>query len=75
MSQTKIDSVLESATNIAVGAGVALAAQLFLFPLYGIHIPLSTDLWLTLWFTIISFARSYLLRRFFNARRFWKGLT
>jgi hypothetical protein len=55
MPQTKIDSVLESATNIAVGAGVALAAQLFLFPLYGIHIPLSTDLWLTLWFTIISF--------------------
>lgn len=62
--QSKIRSAIESSVNILVGAGVALVSQLFLFPLYGIHVPLSTDLWLTLWFTIISFVRSYAIRRF-----------
>lgn len=59
---------MESCTNIVVGFGVALLSQLVIFPMYGIHIPFSVDLYITLWFTLISLIRSYCLRRWFNYR-------
>lgn len=66
MGQSKRASWVEACANVAIGAGVSLVAQLVLFPLYGIHIPLSTDLWLLGWFTVVSLIRSYVLRRVFN---------
>jgi len=66
MSQTKKHSLIESFTNVAIGYGVALASQLLIFPLYGIHIPLSDNIAIGAWFTIISIVRSYVLRRWFN---------
>jgi hypothetical protein len=66
MSQTRTHSLIESATNIAIGYSVALASQLAIFPLYGIHIPLSDNLAIGAWFTVISLARSYVIRRWFN---------
>ena len=66
MSQSKIYSLIESVANIAIGAGVALLSQLAIFPIFNIHIPLSSNLWIMLWFTIISVARSYIVRRGFN---------
>lgn len=68
MSQTRKGSLVESFANIAVGFGAALISQLIIFPLYNVHVPFSTDLVITLWFTVISLVRSYFLRRFFNAR-------
>jgi hypothetical protein len=59
---------MESCLNIAVGFGVALVSQLVIFPMYDIHVPLSVDIYITLWFTLISLVRSYALRRFFNYR-------
>lgn len=70
MKQTRTHSLIESVTNIAVGAGVALASQLAIFPLFGIHVSMSTNLWITLWFTIISVVRSYFLRRWFTRLSF-----
>lgn len=64
--QSHLHSVLESCANILLGYGVALGAQLLVFPRYGIIIPLSTNLWIGLWFTLVSLARSYILRRLFN---------
>lgn len=64
--QSKQRSILESIANVIIGSGVALASQLILFPLFDIHCSLETDLWLTFYFTLISLARSYLLRRVFN---------
>jgi hypothetical protein len=64
--QTKLQSLLESAANILIGYTVAVVSQLVLFPWFGIHIPLSDNLIIGLWFTVISLARSYGLRRFFN---------
>lgn len=66
MSQTKKHSMLESIANIAIGYGVALASQILIFPLYGIHIPLSDNIAIGIWFTVISLIRSYVLRRWFN---------
>lgn len=68
MQQTRIGSLIESLMNIAIGYGVALASQIILFPMFDIHITLTTNLWIGLWFTIISLIRSYVIRRWFNAK-------
>jgi hypothetical protein len=69
MSQSRKASLIEAVVNIAIGFGVALVSQLIIFPLYGVHVPLSTDLAITAWFTLISLVRSYALRRVFNKLR------
>jgi hypothetical protein len=66
MSQTKINSALESAINILVGYLVALGSQIVVFPFFGIQVGLRENMLIGFWFTIISLVRSYLLRRFFN---------
>jgi uncharacterized protein (DUF2062 family) len=65
--QSRLGSLIESAANVAIGYGVAVASQLAIFPLFGIHIPLSDNLLIGLWFTAILLARSYVVRRAFNA--------
>lgn len=64
--QSRLASFAESLVNVAIGYSVALVSQLVVFPLYGIHVPFSTNLWIGFWFTLISIARSYILRRWFN---------
>lgn len=68
MQQTKVGSLIESAMNIMIGYGVALLSQIIIFPLFEIHISLTTNLWIGAWFTVISLVRSYIIRRWFNAR-------
>jgi hypothetical protein len=68
MNQTRLGSLIETAVNTAIGYGVALVSQLAIFPLFGIHVPFSANLWIGAWFTVISIARGYVLRRWFNAR-------
>lgn len=69
MSQTRLGSLIESGANISIGYGVALASQILIFPLYQIHIPLTTNLWIGVWFTAVSLVRSYTIRRLFNKGR------
>ena len=66
--QTKLQSLIESITNILIGYFVAIASQLAVFPLFGINIPLSDNLLIGVWFTVISLVRSYTVRRYFNWR-------
>ena len=66
--QSRLHSFIESLTNIAIGYAVAVTSQMLIFPLYGIHIPLTQNLAIGLWFTVISIIRSYLLRRWFTRR-------
>ena len=66
--QTKWDSLKESFSNILIGYVVAILSQLAIFPLFGINLPLSDNLLIGLYFTVISLARSYVLRRFFNKK-------
>jgi hypothetical protein len=68
MQQTKLGSLIESVMNIIIGYGIALLSQILIFPLFDIHISLSTNLWIGFWFTLISLIRSYVIRRWFNAR-------
>ena len=66
MSQTRLQSAIESAANVAIGYGVAVASQMAIFPLFGIHATLADNLLIGGYFTIISMARSYVVRRLFN---------
>ena len=68
MTQSRRASLLESATNIAIGYGVAVAAQVAIFPLFGINVPLGDNLLIGGLFTAVSLVRSYALRRLFNKR-------
>ena len=64
--QSRLQSFLESVANVVLGYGVALGAQLLVFPLFGVVIPLSSNLAIGIIFTLVSLVRSYLLRRLFN---------
>jgi hypothetical protein len=66
--QTRLGSLIESIINILIGYGVALLSQIAIFPLFGIHVGIKTNLWIGAWFTVISLIRSYVIRRWFNAR-------
>lgn len=67
LTQSRRASLLESAANIAVGYGVAVAAQTVIFPLFGIDVPISDNLQIGGLFTLVSLVRSYALRRLFNS--------
>lgn len=64
--QTRKGSITESISNVGIGYAVALASQMVIFPAYGIHIPINTNIKIGIWFTVVSIIRSYALRRVFN---------
>jgi len=66
--QTKKQSFLESLTNVAIGYFISLISLFLIFPILGIQSSTGKNLIITLYFTLISIARSYILRRFFNKK-------
>jgi hypothetical protein len=64
--QTRAQSLIESGANVAIGYGVSLAAQIAVFPLFGIRTSMRDNLLIGAIFTAISIARSYAVRRLFN---------
>ena len=72
MKQSKQMSLLESLTNVAVGYGVAVSAQILVFPMFGLDVLLSDNLAIGAIFTGISIVRSFTLRRVFEEIRFRK---
>ena len=67
MRRSRLMSLVEAVTNVAVGLVVAVATQLAVFPILGLQASLGQNLKLALVFTAVSIARSYALRRLFNA--------
>lgn len=66
MSQSRRMSFVESCVNVAVGYGVAVGAQIAIFPVFGIRVSLADNLLIGAFFTVVSIGRSYALRRVFN---------
>jgi hypothetical protein len=58
--------LLEAVLNASIGYVLALITQWVAYPLFGIRTPLTTDLAIAAIFTLVSLARSYLLRRTFE---------
>ena len=69
MKQSRTMSLVESVANVVLGYGIAVAAQMLLFPVFGMHMSLVQNLKLAGAFTIISICRSFALRRLFEAIR------
>lgn len=67
MSQTRKASLLESATNIAIGLVVSMVANALVFPLFHFHPSGVQNVEITAIYTAISFVRSYVVRRVWNA--------
>ena len=59
--------MVESIVNVAIGYGVAVVAQILIFPLFGLRGTLEQNLKMGAVFTLVSIARSFALRRLFNA--------
>ena len=68
MTQSRAQSLVESMVGTAIGYGVAVLSQLLIFPLFGIKVAFTDNLLIAGWFTVISVARSYLVRRWFNRK-------
>lgn len=64
--QSRLHSMIESVSNVAIGYLVAVLSQIAIFPLFGIDVSFSDNLLIGVWFTAISIGRSYLIRRLFN---------
>ena len=69
MKQSRFMSLVESVANVVVGYGVAVATQILIFPVFGLHTTLAQNLKMGAIFTIVSIARSFALRRVFEAIR------
>jgi hypothetical protein len=67
MRQTRVSSFIEALTNVMIGYCISLAANSLIFPLFGWHISLRQNLLIGVYYTAVSIARSYALRRWFNA--------
>lgn len=66
MSQTRLQSALEAVANVAFGLGVSFVANLLLLPAFGLVVSVRQAAGISAAFTVISLARSYVLRRLFN---------
>jgi len=69
MKQSRLMSLVESVANVVVGYGVAVLTQILIFPIFGLHTTLAQNLKMGAIFTIVSIARSFALRRVFEAIR------
>ena len=68
MNQSRLSSLIEALFNVAIGFSINFVANMLFFPLFGWHISASQNLALGAIYTIISVARSYVIRRWFNAK-------
>ena len=62
-------SLVEAIANVVAGYGVAVLTQLIVFPWFGLPAHLVDALAIGATFTIVSIARTFALRRLFEAIR------
>jgi hypothetical protein len=68
MTQTRFGSLIEAIINVIIGFGINFTANMLIFPLFGFHITAGANFAMGMIYTVISVARSYCVRRWFNAR-------
>lgn len=64
--QTRLQSLFEAFINIFVGYWIAVLANYVVIPWFGYNVTVGDSMGIGLILTVISIARSYALRRFFN---------
>jgi len=68
-TQSKQMSAIESITNVVVGLVFSFCIQLVIYPLLDIPVNINQNIIITAVFFVVSFVRSYFLRRIFNKLR------
>ena len=68
MNQTRLGSLIEALFNVAIGFAINFVANMAILPLIGFHITPAQNLFIGALYTVISVCRSYVIRRWFNAR-------
>lgn len=75
VTQSRIDSAMETVTNTAIGYVIALVANIVILPaVLGIKVSMGENLLIAALFTVISLVRGYLIRRAFNGRSVWQSI-
>lgn len=68
MDQTRLGSLIEAGIHVLIGFAINMAANFVILPLVGFEITLAQNLFIGVLYTLVSVARSYVVRRWFNAR-------
>lgn len=72
--QSRIDSFIEAVINTSIGFVVSLVVWIIVAWAMSIPVTWGQNITITLIFTVVSVARSYLLRRLFNGRSVWQAI-
>lgn len=67
MTQSRAMSLVEALANVVVGYGIAVVTQVLVFPLFELAVTLTENMVIGVIFTAVSIARSFTLRRVFEA--------
>ena len=69
MEQSRLGSFIEAWVNVLIGFGINFIANMAILPAFGFtSLTLMLNLYIGLIYTVISVARSYVIRRWFNRR-------
>jgi hypothetical protein len=66
MQQTRAQSLIEVLVSTSFGFLLSFVFGVFVLPHYGVHGGARANFEITCLFTVLSFARQYLVRRWFN---------
>ncbi len=66
--QTKKQSFIESLLNVTVGFLITIISLHLIFPLLGMENHSGKNILITLYLTVLSILRNYILRRYFNKK-------
>ena len=66
--QSRLASLIESLTNVAIGMVVSFFGQIVVSHWYNLPLNVTQNMQIVLFFTVLSVLRSYVLRRVFNRR-------
>jgi hypothetical protein len=68
-AQSRRASLIEVISSVAIGYAIACLTQAIVFPWFGLHVSIGTNMTIGAIFTVISIIRSYIVRRLFEALR------
>lgn len=67
MTQSRLGSMVEACINVLIGFWINFFMNLAVLPLFGFHISIADNFIIGIIYTGVSIARSYCIRRWFNA--------
>ncbi len=67
--QTKKQSFIESLVNVTIGFLITITSLYIIFPMLGIENHSGKNILITIYLTVLSILRNYVLRRYFNKKQ------